>query len=698
MHIGVDYYPEHRSRDLWETDAKLMQDAGFNTVRMAEFAWVFLEPEEGRFEFGWLDDALEVLGRHGIQAILGTPTAAMPAWVARKYPEALALQANGQRITWGVRKNNCFTSGAYRLLSERITRAMAEHYQDASGVIGWQTDNEFGHPYGCYCDSCRADFQDWLRARYGALDALNAAWGAQFWGQLYKTWGEIALPTDVATYNPGLCLDWRRWNSWLNVRFQRDQVRILRQVCPNHFVTHNFMGLFKDLNYYDLAADLDFVTWDNYPVWGAPEFHFDAGAAADVMRGLKRQNFWIMEQTAGPGGWGAMGRNPRPGEIRQIAWQQLAHGADGMIWFRWDACNVGREQYWHGLIGHDNKPLRRYQEAAQVAGECHRLAPHLEGTTVQTPIAMIYDYETIWAFDIQPAYGGGPFSPAQANNLHNAMRRYYRALTRAGLNVDMIPPGQDLSSGENAPTSPVMPPLAAFSSAVVNRRFMGNSYKVVFAPHLYILPDALAHRLTAFVETGGILITDGRAGVKDEFSRCHNRILPGLLSDALGIAIEEYEALSPDMKYGVRGRNELAGAYTAVEWADWVTPATAETLADFEPWHMASFAALTRNRFGRGLGYYVGANMAEDAFYDALIAEVMRQAGIAPTVAPPAGVEACVRAHVRNGDSKRLLFLINHTEEQRTINVPAGKPELLTGATTQPTLTLDRYGVAVIQL
>jgi beta-galactosidase len=666
MFIGADYYPEHRSRDLWETDARLMQEAGFNVVRMAEFAWAFFEPEEGRFEFDWLDEPLDILRRHGIQAILGTPTAAMPAWVARKYPEVLALQANGQRFAWGVRKHNCFTSGAYRLLSERVTRAMAEHYKDAPGVAGWQTDNEFGHPYGCYCDSCRADFQDWLRARHGSLDALNAAWGTQFWGQTYRTWGEIVLPTDVATYNPGLCLDWRRWNSWLNVRFQRDQVRILRQVCPAHFVTHNFMGLFKDLDYYELAEDLDVVSWDNYPVWGAPGVNYDAAAAADVMRGLKRQNFWIMEQTAGAGGWGSMGRNPRPGEIRQVAYQQLAHGADAQVWFRWDACNVGREQYWHGLIGHDNRPLRRYQEAAQVAREYHRLAPELAGTTVETPVAMIYDYESIWAFDIQPAYGGSPFSPAQGGNTcHNAMRRYYKALLRAGVNVDMIKPSQDLSP-----------------------------YDVVFAPHLYLLPDAVAQSLIAFVERGGVLIADGRTAVKDEFSRCYNRTLPGLLSGALGIEIQEYEALTPDIRYGVVGKSGFGGKYTGVEWADWVIPARAEALADFEPWHLASYAALTRNRFGQGWGYYVGANMAEDAFYDALVAEVLKRSGLAPAVRPPAGVEASVRS----GGGKKLLFLINHTEERQTVAVPAGKIELLSGAATGAKIVLDRYGVAVIKL
>ncbi|HUU68054.1 MAG TPA: beta-galactosidase, partial [Planctomycetota bacterium] len=190
MYIGADYYPEHWPVSRWETDAALMQKAGFNIVRLAEFAWAFMEPEEGRFEFGWLDDALDVLGEHGVSAILCTPTAVMPAWCARKYPETLATQKDGSRITWGVRKNNCFTSGTYRLLSERVTRAMAEHFAKTKNVIGWQTDNEFGHPY-CYCDTCRADWQDWLLRKYKTLDELNRAWGTHFWGHCYRTWGEI---------------------------------------------------------------------------------------------------------------------------------------------------------------------------------------------------------------------------------------------------------------------------------------------------------------------------------------------------------------------------------------------------------------------------------------------------------------------------------------------------------------------------
>ena len=656
MFIGVDYYPEHWPVSRWATDAALMQKAGFNVVRLAEFAWAFMEPEEGRFEFGWLDDALDVLRERGISAILGTPTAVMPAWCARKYPETLAMQKDGTRIVWGVRKNNCFTSGTYRLLSERITRAMAEHFAGTRNVIGWQTDNEFGGYPMCFCHTCRADFHDWLRRKYKTLDDLNRAWGTHFWGHRYGTWAEITLPTDEGSHNPSACLDWRRYISWLNVRFQRDQVRILRECRPKHFVTHNFMGLYADLDYYALAKDLDHVSWDNYPVWGKPSVPYDAAAAADVMRGLKRKNFWIMEQTAGPGGWGSFGRNPRPGEIRKVAYQQLAHGAEGNIWFRWRSCTAGREQYWHGLLGHDGKPLRRYREAAQTAREYHALARELDGTTLKPKVAMVYDYESLWAVRIQPGF--------PKNNYHDAMRRYYNALFRAGVNVDMVKPTQAL-----------------------------GGYRAVLAPDLYVLPDAVAHSLSDFVKAGGVLLADCRTGAKDETNLCRDRTLPGLLSDALGITIEEYEALSDDMEYAVAGKG-IAGRFTAVQYADWLTPKGAEVLAGYQQWHIKKFAAATRNRFGKGTAYYVGTVMKEEAFYDALVADLLKSARVRPILTPPEGVEVVVR----EGAGKRVLFLINHTEEKKRVSVPAGKRELITGRKTGQMIELGAYGVAAIKM
>jgi beta-galactosidase len=659
MYIGVDYYPEHWPKERWPVDARLMRQAGFNVVRLAEFAWVNLEPDEGRFDFAWLDEALAILYRQGVSAILCTPTAVMPAWLARKHPEAMATQKDGTRLVWGVRKENCFTVPSYRRLSERITRAMAEHFARTPNVIGWQTDNEFGgHDNVCYCDTCRKEFQDWLRRRYGTIAELNRAWGTHFWGHRLRLWSEVQMPRNERHNNPGACLDWKRFYSWLNVRFQHDQVRILRQVCPKHFVTHNFMGLFKELDYYRLAEDLDFVSWDNYPLThNAPEVRYDASLAADIMRGLKRQNFWIMEQTAGLTGWGSFGRNPRPGEIRSIAYQQLAHGADGQIWFRWRTCTAGREQYWHGLLGHDGRPLRRYREAARTAKEYRTLEKLLAGTTVKADVAIVYDYESIWATQIQPGF--------PRNDAQNAVRRYYRALFQAGVNVDIVPPDGDLAA-----------------------------YKLVLTPDLYLLPDRIAERLNAYVKRGGILLADCRTGVKDETSLCHDRTLPGKLSPMLGIEIEEYESLGDGLKYAISGTEGFPGQFTAIQYVDWLTPTKAAPLAGYTQRHMASFAALTRHRFGKGVGWYLGAVVEEPAFYDQLIARLLIEARVQPRVVPPAGVEVSVR----QGGGRELLFLLNHTEETRTIPVPRGKRELLTGKRTPEAIDLGPFDVAVVRL
>ena len=458
--------------------------------------------------------------------------------------------------------------------------------------------------------------------------------------------------------NPSASLDWMRFTSWLNVRFQDDQIKILRELHPDKFITHNFMGLYQNMDYYALAENLDVVSWDNYPTFGDAEqiqIPYNSSFAADVMRGLKAQNFWIMEQTAGPHGWGAFGRNVRPGELEKICFQQLAHGADAQIWFRWRTCTVGREQYWHGLLGHDGKPLRRYEEAKQTAANYRKIEKEIRGTTVKADVAFIYDYDSIWALRFQPGYPG--------NSFQAAISRYYNALFRAGINAAMIPPTGDFSH-----------------------------YKIIFAPDLYILPDAVANRLDDFVKNGGILVTDCRAGTKDETGLMHERTLPGLLSDALGIRIEEYEAIPSKMRYDVQG--EL-GEFAAIHYADWVIPETAVVVEKFvAPWHMADFAAVTKNDYGTGQGWYVGSVFQDEQFYDAFAKKILAVANIQPIVSPPPGVEVSLR----QGEGNKLLFIINHTDEIKIVNVPPGKTELLTGKQTDDQLEMDRYGVAVLKL
>jgi beta-galactosidase len=654
MYIGVDYYPEHWPEERWAYDADRMRDAGFNVVRLAEFAWQRFEPVEGRFEFEWLDKALATLKSRGISAILGTPTAVAPVWLDRKYPETAAENNQGRRLTWGVRKANCPTSPAYRLLSERITRAMAAHYASNPAVIGWQTDNEFDGPI-CYCHGCVVDFQDWLHKRHGSIEALNAAWGTHFWGHAYSAFAEIGAPENLDHYNPGLCLDWLRHHTWRTVRFQHEQVRVLRELCPNHFVTHNFMAFGnRDVNGFELARDLDFASVDVYPIWSDQSIPYEAAAAGDLTRGLKRKNYWVMESTAGPCGWGAFGRDPFPGEIRKVAFQQVAHGSDNHVWFRWRACTAGREQYWHGLLGHDGKPLRRYAEAGATARDLHKLASKLAGTTVRADVAIVFDYDSRWAVRIQPGYDG--------NDVQQALMRYHAAAFRAGVNVDIVSAQADLSA-----------------------------YKAVFAPDLHVLPDALATRLCAYVENGGVLVADCRTGVKTETNLCHDRTLPGLLSAALGIEIEEYGAHS--LEYPVIGKERLPGSFTSIKYNDWITPKTAASLATYDHWHLGAYPAVTRNTYGKGAGYYVGTVANEDSFYDALIAAVFAEAGVAARISPPPGVEVSVR----EGDGKTIVFVLNHTDQPIEIPIADSYGDLLSDADVSGSIQLDRFGVAVLE-
>lgn len=662
MYIGVDYYPEHWPEERWPQDLELMKQAGFNVVRVAEFTWVLLEPEEGRYEFAWLDRFLDLAHESGIRVILGTPTASMPAWVARMYPETLAMKPDGTRSTWGGRKNNCFSNGTYRLLSERITRAMAQHFRDHPAVIGWQTDNEFGGT-DCRCHRCRHAFQDWLRRRYGSLDELNRAWGTHFWGHKIQRWDEIPIPDSRegrwAISNPSASLDWMRFTSWLNVRFQADQVRILRELCPDHFVTHNFMGLYQEMNYYDLARDLDFVSWDNYPVfsnWDRPGFHYSPAMAGDLMRGLKARNYWIMEQSAGPLGWAYFSRNLRPGELRQIAFQQVAHGADGMIWFRWRTCTAGREQYWHGLLGHDGKPGRRYLEAAQTATDLRKLQDLLRGTTVEAPVAMIYDYDSLWAIRIQPGFA--------ENHYVQNLARYHRALLRAGVNVDMVPADADL-----------------------------RRYKLVLASSLHVLPDSVADRLVEYVHSGGVLLADLRTAVKDASNLAYDRTLPGKLTTALGIEIPEYEALG-EIRYALRLSKPLEGSFEASLYADWIQPKGAEVVAAYDTWPVQDYAAVTRHTYGSGRGWYVGTIVQDEKFYDSLISALLADAGIQPLVRPPEGGEVAVR----KGAGYRLVFLINHLERPLEFAIPFAATSPLQPVELPGKVRLGPYGATVLEV
>jgi beta-galactosidase len=661
FHFGVDYYPEHWPDERWATDARLMQEAGVNTVRLAEFAWSYLEPEPGRFDFDWLDRAIATLHAHGIQVILGTPTASAPPWVMAMFSDSYKVNENGQRRTFGNRCEFCPTHAGYRERGRMVTHAMAEHYSGNPAVIGWQIDNELNGR--CYCPNCRAAFQNWLRERYGSLETLNSDWGTIFWSHVYTEWSQIPVPVETGGVpNPGLDLDFCRFMSDTFIHFQQEQVDILRQACPTHFITHNFMGFnFDQIDYFKLAQPLDVVTWDNYPRTGwrlEQEInHAYVALGHDTMRGLKRQPFWLMEEQSGSGGWQTVGMNPRPGEMRLWTYQAIAHGADAMIYFRWRTARYGTEQYWHGVLYHHGQPGRRYDELKTIGGELQRAGEKILGAENRSQVAMILSYDTRWAFQGQANHADFRY-PALFTG-------YYRALHNRNIGVDIVPPDADFSR-----------------------------YKLVIAPALYILPQKTADNLRQFVQNGGMLITTARSGVKDEANAVVDSYLPGLLADVCGVEVDEYDVGPADMTVPLELALPGRATQTAQSrlWFDVLRPTTSQPLARYQTEYFSGSPAVTLNHFGKGQAVYIG-TLGDDNLHDTLLNWAVEAAQVRPALATPEGVEAAERWQ---GDQRRL-FLLNHTTIAQEVALDQTYVNLLGGETAKEKITLPPYGAVVLE-
>lgn len=642
MYYGVDYYPEHWPRERWDIDARLMREAGFNVVRMAEFAWARLEPSRGEYAFGWLDEAIAVLARHGIKTVLGTPTATPPKWLCDRHPSIYPIDEYGHVRGFGSRRHYCFHNPAYREHSRRIAAIMADHYRQNPNVIAWQIDNEFGcHDNGpCFCEHCRQAFIDWLKRRYGTINALNAAWGTVFWSQTYGDWDEVILPAltycqdsdaRLHGHNPGLLLDHKRFVSDSVVSYQREQLEALRKL-DNRPITHNFMGHFSQLNYYDLARELSFVCWDNYPgaAWGA-EGAPGVSMAHDIMRGLKKQNFWMMEQKSGPCGWSVMSETPPPGRLRVWAWQAVAHGADAMVYFRWRACRVGAEQYWFGVLDHDGVPRRRYHELARTGREMQALEARLAGSRGRARVALVKCYVNEWSHAFMPQGPGFSYP--------GLLYAYYAALAARHYAVDIVSPDDDFAG-----------------------------YDMLVAPAFNVVSAAQQQAFERYVAQGGTLVVTFKSGARGVDNAMREDTLPGAFRAVCGVTVEEVDALSSGT---VTVRGSFGEAQASV-WCDCLAPVSAQPLAEYASRHYAGYPAVTVNEFGQGRAYYVGCDLPERALGE-LLGNALELLGVEPAV-PEA--DAGVEAVWREKDGLQTLILINHNDEPANVKLPGPMMEL----------------------
>jgi beta-galactosidase len=451
MRLGVCYYPEHWPEEMWASDARRMAETGITHVRIGEFAWALFEPDPGRYDWAWFDRAIETLAAEGLKLILGTPTATPPKWLIGRYPEILAVDADGKPRGFGSRRHYCFSSPVYRKHCRRIVTEMARRYGEHPAVVMWQTDNE----YGChdtvesYSLAARAAFRAWLAERYGDVDALNAAWGNVFWSQTYRSFDEVDPPVGTVTEpNPSHVLDYQRFASDQVVGFNRDQVEILRRLSPGREITHNFMGAFTAFDHHKVGADIDVATWDSYPLgfldmspapeeqkrrWlrqGHPDFQ---AFHHDLYRGCS-DRWGVMEQQPGPVNWAPNNPAPLPGMVRLWSLEALAHGADLVSWFRWRQCPFAQEQMHAGLLRIDDQPAPALAEARAVADDLAVLAGQ---ESRRGQVALIYSYDGQWTHQAQPQ--------GEGLDLLRQTFEAYAVLRRLGLDIDILPPGADLA-------------------------------------------------------------------------------------------------------------------------------------------------------------------------------------------------------------------------------------------------------------
>lgn len=660
MNFGVDYYPEHWPQERWRQDAKMMKDARFDTVRLAEFAWSKMEKTEGDFDFSWLDRAIDTLANHDLKIVLGTPTAAPPPWLTEKHPEVLAVNEDKQVMNPGHRRHYCVNSEVYREYTKKIVSRMGEKYGEDERVIGWQTDNELGHPV-CYCETCREKFRSWLQDKYGNLAELNRRWGTVFWSHEYSDWSQIPLPNDNPRKgpNPSLHLDYKRFFSQSTVEYNKFQADVLREETDDQWVCHNFMPHFPNFDHFDMAEDLDLATWDHYPT-EIRETYEEVSAGHDLTYGFKNKPFWVMEEQCSYLTRDELTPAPRPGETRMWTYQSIAHGADGIIYFRWRPCRFGDEQFHGGVLQHDgSRKSPGYQEIKSIGKELEGIEDEINGTVVDADVGIFYSFEQNWSMETYRYH-----SPI---DYKKEIMNYYRALFEANVNVKFVSRKSDL-----------------------------DELDLLIVPVLPMVDEFIKTKLEDFVEGGGQLVSTYRTGIKDYDNHVTDETFPSLLAELFGITIHEFTPVKEKPEVSLADFRGKGKTYPAVDWVDCIESEEAESLADYEEGWPANkgYAGITRNKYGDGKAYYVGLSGEED-FYRDLVPYLLEEAGVEPILPGYENIE--VRKRTKPDTGEELIFAVNHSSRSKSIELPGKFEDLITSEFKSGTTEIEPFGVMILE-
>jgi len=648
IYYGGDYNPDQWDDAVIDEDMRLFQKAGINLLTLPVFSWARLEPDEGVYCFDWLDRIIDKIWEHGIYVCLATPTTAQPAWLSTRYPEVLPVDIAGRRRTHGMRVFFCVNSLKYRERAAAIATEMAIRYAHHPALAMWHVSNEYG-TY-CYCPNCQAKFRVWLKRRYGTVEELNNRWHTTFWGRIVSDFEEVTLPTELNDdyrFNPAIQLDYMRFVTDSTAACFVNEYQVLKSYNPDIPIQTNMSGYIKKLDQFTLTKNLDIVGWDNYP-WPDDPPYFVA-MKHDIMRGLKGgQSFILTEQSPNQQNWQPYNLLKRPGEVRRLSYQAMAHGADTCLFFQMRQSIGGQEKFHGAIISHNGREdTRVFRESMELGKELAAIGDaFLEGRT-PAKVGMLFDWNNWWALELASG-------PSRDMDYLKTFSLYYKTMYSQNIAVDVLRFGADLTG-----------------------------YEIIVAPMLYMTKEGVAEQLTEFVEKGGTVVTTVMSGLADENDRCIFGAYPGKLKEMLGIWVEETDALRPYEKNVMKLTDSLVlpeKEYECGFLCDIIHAEDAQVLAAYGEDFYAGGPCVTVNEYGQGKAYYIGTQPEQD-FLEELMKVIVKDSGIKPLYPAEAGMELTRRVSEK-GD---VVFAINHNKhtswvdfgEEQLINLM--NDEVLTG-------------------
>lgn len=586
---GVAYYHEYMPYERLDKDVQMMKEAGISVVRLGESTWSLFEPKEGQFEFAWMDRILDKMHQAGIKVIFGTPTYSIPAWLATKHPEVFVQRLDGSTSSYGIRQNFDITNPTYLFYSERIIRKLMEHYAKHPAIIGYQVDNETT-TYGAANYDFFRGFVDYMKEKYKTVDTLNKLWGLNYWGMTLNDWDEF--PTRKSATNPSYKLEWDRYGQKVVADFLTWQANIVAEYKrPDQFITHDFMPWLTSVDQYAATRKLDMPALNIYHGSQNDVTGEDVTWADDFFRSVRKTNHLVTETNGQTIGWDSKGQYPPfDGQARLFVYSHIACGANMVEYWHWHSNHYGQETYWKGVLSHDLEPNRFYNEVSKTAHELQKIGPRLVNLKIKNKVAILYSRESDFGLSYMPFKNGNAYM--------DVVRQMHRAAFRNNIGVDFV--------------------LAE------NPDFTG--YQILLVPPLYVASDALLKKISDFVANGGHVIMSVKSGFCDENDVVRYVKAPGPLRKAAGFYYQEFSNIKP---LSLRGDPFKVGdeKNKATDWAEFLIPETAKTLAGYDDPFFGKYPAITENKFGKGSFIYEGC-LVSDEIQSKIVSDKAREIGL----------------------------------------------------------------------